>query len=274
MITNTEIIAYLKKGGFLFELECIEVFKELGFTIIPSIYYEDKNTGLQREVDFVAEKSFHFRENDFTFNVSFVIECKNHISPIIGTSVNSNLSKEEIVSNLIYTNNVEILIKQMVLDNEIDNFTFGLSKNEMVCQNVISYKTKENSDKKDRVYESIMKSLDASLFLKNKSNSSDLRFGNIIIPCVIFNNDLHLVELKDGNPTVKKVSYFKSSKHFPFNHKDFFNLVHIVSYNDLKKYCENVLSDSLNLYNSYNGLIKEIGRKQPTNSNKGNYDLR
>ena len=86
---KSKIEEYLKKGGFLFEFECIKTFEKNGFEVQPSLHYLDERSDQFREVDFIAYKTVYFKEENFSFNISLVVECKSHMSPLIATSVDT-----------------------------------------------------------------------------------------------------------------------------------------------------------------------------------------
>jgi hypothetical protein len=273
MIEKEDIEKYLKKGGFLFELECIQKFESVGFMIEPGLHYFDNNTQQYREVDFIAYQSFYDSTNNFTFNINMVVECKAHIPPILAVSSKSRLENKHITHNLISSKNANRLLRNIDKLTGSELFTFGLTPDEATYQNVLAYSSKE-SEKKDRVFEAMMQSLNASTFLRDESNKSDRRFSNIYIPVVIFDNNLF--SIKQGKSVIEtyEVDYLKASKFYAFNPLNPYVIFHIVSGKKLNNYCQTVFND-INKFLEWNrSSIDYIIKNNPNNSGRGQYDIR
>ncbi|MDD2982174.1 MAG: hypothetical protein PHQ74_02190 [Crocinitomicaceae bacterium] len=267
MIDSTDIEKYLAKGGFAFEFECINQFKKMGFGIQPSLHYYDDKMNQYREVDFIAYKNVYFKEDNFSFNISLVVECKAHIAPLIATSNESPLKKDLIISNILSSLNFGNIKKKISENGGHSSFTFGLMDNEIITQSIIEF---SNKDSKDRVFSAMMQSLNASLYLKNKSNESDNRFCNIYIPIVIFDNELFVVSHDNTQLVVNKSSFFKASKFYAFDDHPY-NIFHVVSKGGIEEYCELVMNEIVQFTEDYDEDIREIIKNNPNNTGKGKY---
>lgn len=273
MIDKEEIEKYLKKGGLLFELECMQEFENVGFRVEAGLHYFDENSQQYREVDFIAHQTYYDSKNDFSFNVSLVVECKAHTSPILAISSKSRLENKHIAYNLISSKNTGSLLQKIDKLGGSDLFTFGLTPNESIHQSVIAYSNKE-SDKKDRVFEAMMQSLKASTFLRDESNKSDRRFSNIYIPVVIFDNSLFSISKQESALTTIEVDFLKASKFYAFNQLNPYVIFHIVSSKNLNAYCAKVFND-INKFIEWNkSSINHIIKNNPNNSGRGQYDIR
>jgi len=272
MIGKDKIEDFLKKGGFLFELECIKTFENNGFEIQPALHYAEEESNLFREVDFIAYKNVYFKNENFSFNVSLVVECKSHMSPIIGTSTNSLLQKKYVASNLIGSKNTANLRKKIELSGGLDSFVFGLEKDEIIAQNIIEYSTNDKKTK-DRVFESMMQSKKACDYLKKSSDSSDARFANIYIPVVIFDNQIFLASKNDTELEIEETTRIKASKFYAFSDQPY-NVFHIISNSGLDDYCKVAGKEIDDFLKSHDKDIKEIIKTNPVNSGKGKYSIR
>ncbi len=269
MIDSKDIEKYLNKGGFAFEFECINQFKKMGFDIQPSLHYFDDKMNQYREVDFIAFKNVFFEKDNFTFNISLVVECKSHIAPLIATSNESPLKKNLITSNILSSNNFGNIKKKISKNGGHSSFTFGLMDDEIITQNIIEY---SNKDSKDRVFSAMMQCLNASLYLKNKSNESDKRFCNIYIPVVIFDNELFVVTHNNNQLEVNKSNFFKASKFYAFDDHPY-NILHVVSKGGMEEYCALVMDEIVEFTKEYSEDIREIIKNNPNNTGKGKYHI-
>lgn len=75
MIEN--VANWLKKQGFLLEMETADAFRQAGFDVRQSTHYIDHETGKAREIDVLA------RDPDVLgiIDISFVLECKTSKKP-------------------------------------------------------------------------------------------------------------------------------------------------------------------------------------------------
>jgi len=68
----SKIREWLAKQGYPLEMRTARIFREQGFDVIQSHYYNDPETGSQREIDVVAV----WPEYTGALEISFSIECK------------------------------------------------------------------------------------------------------------------------------------------------------------------------------------------------------
>lgn len=64
-------------GSLNQELNIYNKFEKLGWSVSHSPYYSDSNTGKFREVDVSARKYWKIDNEDFSFGLNFIIECKS-----------------------------------------------------------------------------------------------------------------------------------------------------------------------------------------------------
>ncbi len=271
MIDKDKIIEHLQKGGFLFELECMNQFKKAGFDVEAALHYFDEKTERHREVDFVAYRNFLDGKNAFSFNVSLVVECKAHISPILAISADTQIDGILSSANLISSKNLNPLLKKVVENND-DSFTFGPRNIEPIHQNIFEFSTKGNG--KDRVFESMMQSLSASLYLRDSSNKSDRRFGNIYIPVIVFDNSLFSIGREESEINVEQSNYLKASKFYAFDELNPLKIFHIVSNENIFEYAQKIFIEISDFYETYKTDILKIAKENPNSSGKGQYDIR
>lgn len=269
-----KVVEWLNKSGYIFEIKCVDAFKSAGFKVESSVHYYDHNSNVHREVDFLAYKSITLANLKYSFNICFVVECKSHIEPIIAVSSFSNLKKETVLANLLCSNNVAKIQKSILSKGGLNNFTFGIQKEEIIPQTIIAYtggSNKLTDNKKDRVYESMMQSLNASLFLRDTSNKLDTRFSNIYIPVVVFDNKLSVANSIKSEINLSNVDYLKVSKLYAFNDHHPYVFFHIVSSFALERYCSQIASDVDDFLEKYESEITEIAKSSPNNTGSGKY---
>ncbi len=271
MIKEKEIIDYLKKGGFLFELDCMQKFSDAGFEVEAALHYFDNNSERHREVDFIAYRTFYDEKNNFSFIVSFVVECKAHISPILAISSDTSIEGRATSANLLSSKNL-ISLMTKVAENDESSYTFGPRNEEPIHQNITEYSTKNNG--KDRVFESIMQSLNASLYLRESSNKSDKRFGNIYIPVIIFDNSVFSIKRESNDNIVEEKNYLKGSKFYAFNELNPLIIFHIVSNKYISEYSKKIFIDVSDFYDTYKKDIQDIAKNFPNSSGRGQYNIR
>lgn len=271
MIEKDEIIEHLKKGGFLFELECMKEFSKVGFHVEAALHYFDNKTEIHREVDFIAFRNFYDEKNDFSLNISFVVECKAHISPILAISADSQIDGGSISANILSTKNLKNLLNK-ILENNDDSFTFGPRNSEPIHQSIIEYSSKNNG--KDRVFESMMQSLNACLYLTNSSTKSDKRYGNIYIPVIIFDNSLFSISQEDFEINVTEKNFIKGSKFYAFEEQNPLKIFHIVSNKNLAEYTQMIYNEVNIFVNTYKEEIIKIAKEKPYSSGNIRNDVR
>jgi hypothetical protein len=278
-LDKKEVYAWLNRGGLMFEQQCINVFNEAGFDVTPGIHYVDPISQLHREIDFMATYSLELATHNFMINFSLLVECKAHIEPIIAIKPHYDFSNANVFSNLIATKNADVLKKSLLTNAKeylsYESFSLATTENECIPQSVIPYSGggngKSNDQKKDRLFEAMMQSLNASKYLRDESNKSDVRFCNIYIPVVIFDNSLFLAELENEELTPKE--YLKVSKLMAFDRDNPYNIFHLVSNTDIKGYAEQVYSEFDDFCDKYHGCINDVALKKPNNSGKGSYSV-
>lgn len=269
MMEKVDIIKWLKDKGFPFEMECAQNFKDVGFTVQPSLHYKDLETNKIREIDFCAFRQISI--GDFMFNVSFIVECKDSNTPWVGLTNKNSFEPIDFTSNIHSTKNCSKL-KEEFANKELESFTYNVGKEEYLIHNLQQIRTKNNS--KDSAYEGIQQALSACDYLKAKANNSNLKFANIYIPVVVQSNKLYAVQAEDNinedNLTEKEYMKFVRVNAFSENP---LSIVHIVSGLHLKSYCEKIIEEFHNMCENLSSEIKRISKESPTNSSKGEYTI-
>jgi hypothetical protein len=71
---ETKIKSWLDEQGYPLEMRVARAFRQAGFSVLQSDYYEDPKTKTQREIDVVATVGKNYEK--ILFRLQFVIECK------------------------------------------------------------------------------------------------------------------------------------------------------------------------------------------------------
>jgi len=71
---ETKIRSWLDEQGYPLEMRVARAFRQAGFSVLQSDYYEDPKTKTQREIDVIA--SISKKIDKFRIRIEFVIECK------------------------------------------------------------------------------------------------------------------------------------------------------------------------------------------------------
>lgn len=75
-----EVKDIIEKSGNTFHCKVLKFFKDQGWSVLISPYYNDNTSGKPREIDLIAEKAFKFQDSFGQFmgnvNVKLFIECK------------------------------------------------------------------------------------------------------------------------------------------------------------------------------------------------------
>lgn len=266
---NDKLLNFLEKGGFLFEQKCAEVFKENGFSIQSGLHYLDEKESKYREVDIIATKGFYNTDTKFSFIIGLIIECKAHIAPLIALGENKDYNNNDIFPNLISTNNSSTLIEKLIAEDNIEDSIFGASKNEGYYDNIIDYNTSKDKNllRKNRIYEAMTKSLNASLFLRDEANKSQMRICSFYIPVSIFDNSIYVFNDNIKSPNFKKVNYIKAAKFHAFDNTNPLKKFHLVSKDGIEDYAKKTISDISKILVKYMDDINLIGSNTPINHN-------
>lgn len=278
MIDKSEIINWLNKGGFPFEMDCLRAFQSNNFKCVPCPHYKDDNTGQYREVDFMAYKEVYHSSYDYSFNITLVVECKSNIEPIIAMGVDNNFKGSAVINNLICSKN-GIPLRTKLGKAENNTFTFGRMENESIVTNALQYRggtmgkqnVNKNANSKDRVFESLSQSYGACNYFRNSSNSVDLNFTNIYIPVVIFDNDIYQVSSENLELDILQKEFCKLSKLLSFDKQNPLIYFHLVSKSGLAKYIKQVGQEIDDFLQENNHEILLIGKNNPNNTGHGKY---
>jgi hypothetical protein len=261
-----DIIEWLSKKGFPFEIECFKMFKSSGFTCQQSLHYTDIETGKTREIDLCAYKQIHL--DHFTFNVSFLIECKDSQTPWLAITNKHDFTGEDFSSNLIGTKNTNSL-KTSIGKSNLKSFSFNIERDEIVAYNIQQINTKSV---KDMAYEAVQQAMNCCLSLRENANESQMSFANLYIPVVITSSLVYSLntntELNEENLIEEKFIKLTNVNSFS---KTPISIIHIVSGKYLNEYCEKVESEFHLMGNKFKDEITKILKENPSNSNKGKY---
>lgn len=266
---NDNILEWLKKKGFPFELKCARTLVEHGFRIQHSVHYMDQEAQNYREIDLIAFKSFPI--DDFYFNLTIVIECKTSDVPWIVFSNNPGYSQSDLLRNMLISDNGKSLLSGLDV-NDTNSFTFSLLKEELVGFNFVQMR--ENNKDKDHAYEALIQSSKASTALVQQSNESKFKFCNVYIPIVIVDKNLFSVfdEQENFELQTEEIKYCKFGKRYAFDER-LLIMHHLVSGTHLNEYCKLLSNDFDNFFKKYLDQIKYIAKNNPINSTEGKYSI-
>lgn len=120
----------------------------------------------------------------------------------------------------------------------------------------------------------MMQSLNASLYLRDSSNKSDRRFGNIYIPVIIFENSLFSINRENSDINVEQINHLKASKFYAFDEMNPLKIFHIVSNKNIFEYAQKVFIEISDFYETYKLDINKIAKENPNSTGKGQYHMR
>lgn len=75
---QSQIREWLQREEYPFEMKVAQAFAKAGFTVQQSDYYDDPETGVQREVDVVARVQ-RYVSNGIILRILFLVECKSSL---------------------------------------------------------------------------------------------------------------------------------------------------------------------------------------------------
>ena len=267
MALEDSIKNWLNKGGFPFEFECAKAYNNHGFKITQGMHYYDDEIEAYREIDLAAFKQFS--TEDFTFNVTFLVECKSIAKPWIVFMTDKTITNDSFVEGLIMTANGDYIRAALQHKN---NATFSFTANGM---QEMAYDIKEmDSIKKDHAYEATIQSTKACMSMLNEANNSTTNFCNIYIPVVITSHQLFKVTPKFGDGQdeepydLEKISYTKVVQSKAFQHPI---TLHAVSKEGLEEYLTQISKDIEAFFAIYKDDILKVSKENPSNSDVGKY---
>jgi len=268
IMEKNKIIEWLNKKGFPFEIECSKKFKSKQFICQHSLHYTDLETEKSREIDICAYKQINI--GNFSFNVSFLIECKDSETPWLAIKSTNSIKAEDYSSNIIGTKNTRFL-KRAIGKSDLRTFTYNISPDEMVAHHIQQITTKGS---KDMAYEGVQQALSCALSLRAKANESHLAFANLYIPVVITSSPIYSLdtdsEMNEENLIEEK--FLKLTNVNSFSDTPI-SIVHLVAGDHLQEYCDLVEAEFHVMGNKMQKEITQISKNNPTNPSTGKYTV-
>ena len=270
------IIKWLDKKGFPFEMECLEVFKSKMFTTQSSLHYTDLETEKIREIDFIAFKQIFL--GDFTFNLSFIVECKDSLTPWFAMKTRNDFNSEDFSSNIKTTENARSL-RRLFHENELNTFSYNIKPDEFIAYNVQQINTRDDkgntkASTKDMAFEGMQQALNCCASILESANKSPMKFANIYIPVLITSNEIYSLnsddEIKEEN--LNKEKFFKYVRVNSFSQTPL-DIIHIVAKEYLEEYCHLIEAEFHIMGNALKEEITRISIESPSNSNEGKYSI-
>lgn len=186
--TLSGIADFIKKTGFILEMEVSEIFKKQGYEIIVNDYFFDYDENKKREIDIIASK----RINEI--DVIFIIECKQSLLED-WIFVCSDKRPRRYYNYLKHLPEVQT-IKEAKLFNHLHtlNQKIPLAQNSIIRQQTNG----KRSDSKD-IYECVRKLpkiVVDKVYSTYKDTSKTNR--NIIFPITIFSGQIFTAEYNNN----------------------------------------------------------------------------
>ncbi|MDR3665594.1 MAG: hypothetical protein P4L35_02010 [Ignavibacteriaceae bacterium] len=199
MDVKKNIIEYLEREGFPFEMQVSQIFQKEGFSVNSSVYLEDVNSHKSREIDVICYKG-KLVNKYVIFDIKFIVECKySKLSPWIMFRADSDKSKA-VKHDAMFRSATEIgKIALLEIENTAsnkDNYLFEVPNNLFYGVRCITKNKNNHSeiDRSDVPYQAIMQvcnGVASSIkYLEEKFNNNFISRLEIYFPLIIVDGPL------------------------------------------------------------------------------------
>ena len=236
-----EINAIIKESGNSFHCKVCNYLKEKGWHTLVSPYYMDSSSNKPREIDLVAEKSWHYNASygnnrHGTINLKLFIECK-----YIPQKNVFWFSKKDILSAKEWvTSNTPLPKNNMFTDQH-----HYLATNPKVAK-LFASKNKSGIEN-EVIYKALNQSLNAMVYLRGKESIipklPDRKYNilhTVEIPVILCNSfdNFYFVDMENTKIPHKINDNFQLEINYAYldyqkNHRSEFFLIDVVDYNQL-----------------------------------------
>lgn len=231
-----EIETIVKESGNNFHCKVTNYLKEQGWQTLVSPYYMDNVSNKPREIDLIAEKSWHGGERKYgTINIKLFIECKYIPQKNVFWFADKDIvsAKEWVTSNTpLHKNNASI-----------DRHHY-LASNPKVAK-LFASKNKPNIEN-EAIYKALNQSLNAMVYLRHKEsiippipNRTNKILATVELPVILCNSfdNLYRVEMEDSSNPEKITDNFQLEVNYAYidyqgNHRSEYFLLDIVDFNN------------------------------------------
>ena len=122
-------------------------------------------------------------------------------------------------------------------------------------------------ESKDLAYSATTSLIKACKYIVNKFNQSTIKQCNIYIPVIAIEGELFNAYL-DANEEIilEEVGETSVMNTKVFDEEEFSNLIRVVSSSNIEFYVSQLKTEIDNFFNSYDFVLKEVSKSNPTNS--------
>jgi hypothetical protein len=211
MDAKKNILDYLNKEGFPFEMKVSQTFQKEGFSVNSSVYLEDVTTHKSREIDVIAYKGTLINKH-IIFDIKFIIECKYSIqSPWIMFRSNSDKTNVE-KYDAMFRNATEMgriaLLEIENTESEKENYLFKIPNNLFYGIRCVSKKSNiaNETERNDIPYQALMQVCNgvasSKKYIDDHYNKNFISQIDIFFPLIIVNGLLYECYLGEDSEMV------------------------------------------------------------------------
>lgn len=178
---------WLNKNGYPLEMQVAKAFRDNGFTVVQSDYYEDPKTDNYREIDVCASALTLLDDKPTLMQIQYVIECKlSRDKPWVLFASEFDKGKYSQMENIswrIASENARTMLAILAASQEIDNLT-TLRIGDRIGYGITQAFKESNSD---ITYKAAMGVVNACIAKKEKSRLTfTVFFPAIVIDGLLF----------------------------------------------------------------------------------------
>lgn len=251
---KSKINNWLEKHGYPLEMYVASAFQKNGFQVAQSVMYLDNETGISREVDIVAYKTFNIA--DFYFHFSSLIECKSTKSkPWLSFIVKNSPKLELLPSNYNATYHGQALLNSLQINGGEFGNLFPASIEKHGYSLTQAFKENESMDIPYKAIQTLNKALH---FLIKKVGSRDGGNAAFYFPIVVIENPLFEVELTtDDSLTINETEFTTYLGRKAEINNSYF-IVNIITRSIINSYAMTLSKEIDNFYNNNLHQLKEF----------------
>tara|TARA_R110002072_G_scaffold249084_2_gene408047 strand:- start:128 stop:985 length:858 start_codon:yes stop_codon:yes gene_type:complete len=253
-----EIQKWLRKKGYPLEMQVAKAFGDVGLRVQQGHYYQDLETGEQREIDVLAREFSIFRIAPRLINIAVdvVVECKGH-PPDRPFLVFSTAKPDQGSGWRRLMCAGSRLGKGLVDYLELDTDSLPLFKadEEWIGYGMAQAKLgKKDGDNRDGAFGALMQASKASCALLGAPHLCTLSFPVVVVNGPLF--DCHLDE--QGETVVTEVEEHVIEWAYPLPHGPAFHTVRVVTQRRLATFANEAARSAKALVEAYKVLPESL----------------
>jgi hypothetical protein len=231
------VVKFLNENGYPFEMKVAMEFQKNGFEISQSVFFNDSNLNVTKEIDIVALSQETYHEKNF--KVFFAVECKYAKTPwILFTSLSDRHDQHYIGSSSAWR-----WLNNLFKQEDFQHFFEITSKIGYGLITTIS----EDDKQKNNAYKAVQTIMS---FLKSEISAP--RFSRdeyvLVVPIISIKGKLFEAHL-DNHGEVEVNEIFEGQLHYNEGTLGIIPRIHIVTDAVLPAYIENLAKDVKRLFN-------------------------